>query len=143
MNAKDYAKKIALGTCIYYTAATFLILFLYFVLNVDTTLGVQPVILIAILPFAFFFAVANTIYRHTELEIGWRILIHYTLSVGGAFLFLYLPNKDPAQSSAAALLLFLIFTLIYFLIMGTIWTIRARIKRVKRDEAKYYKVYKK
>ena len=32
MNAKDYAKKIALGTCIYYTAATFLILFLYFVL---------------------------------------------------------------------------------------------------------------
>ena len=143
MNAKDYAKKIALGTCIYYTAATFLILFLYFVLNVDTTLGVQPVILIAILPFAFFFAVANTIYRHTELEIGWRILIHYTLSVGGAFLFLYLPNKDPAQSSAAALLLFLIFTLIYFLIMGTIWTIRARIKRVERDEAKYYKVYKK
>ena len=143
MNAKDYAKKIALGTCIYYTAATFLILFLYFVLNVDTTLGVQPVILIAILPFAFFFAVANTIYRHTELEIGWRILIHYALSVGGAFLFLYLPNKDPAQSGAAALLLFLIFTLIYFLIMGTIWTIRARIKRVKRDEAKYYKVYKK
>ncbi len=143
MNAKDYAKKIALGTCIYYTAATFLILFLYFILNVDTTLGVQPVILIAILPFAFFFAVANTIYRHTELEIGWRALIHYALTVGGAFLFLYLPNKDPGQKTAAALLLFLIFTIVYFLIMGTIWTIQSRIKRVKRDEAKYHKVYKK
>ena len=88
MNSKDYAKKIALGTCVYYTAATFLILFLYFVINVDLSAGVNPVALITILPFAFFFAVANTIYHHTELEIGWRILIHYALTVGGAFLFL-------------------------------------------------------
>ncbi len=143
MNAKDYAKKIALGTCIYYTAVTFLILFLYFALNVDTTMGVQPVILIAILPFAFFFSVANVIYRHTEKKIGWRALIHYTLTVGGAFLFLYLPNKDPHQKASVALLMFVLATVIYFLIMGTIWVLQARIKRVKRDEAKYHKVYKK
>ena len=143
MNSKDYAKKIALGTCVYYTAATFLILFLYFAMNVDTTLGVQPVILLAILPFAFFFTVANTIYRHTEIQFGWKILIHYALTVGGAFLFLYLPNKDPQQRGAVMLILFLLFTLVYFLIMGTIWTIKARIKRVNRDEAKYHSVYKK
>lgn len=143
MSTKDYAKKIAIGTCIYYTAVTFLILFLYFALNVDTTMGVQPVILIAILPFALFFSVANTIYRHTELQIGWRALIHYALTVGGAFLFLYLPNKDPHQKASVALLLFLLATVIYFLIMGTIWVLQARIKRVKRDEAKYHSVYKK
>ena len=143
MNTKDYAKRIALGTCIYYTAATFLILFLYFVLNVDTTMGVQPVILLAILPFAFFFSVANTIYRHTEINFGWKVLIHYLLVVGGAFLFLYLPNKDPQQRASFALILFLLFTVVYFLVMGTIWTIKARIKRVKRDESKYHSVYKK
>ena len=143
MNAKDYAKKIALGTCVYYTGATFFILFLYFVLNIDTTLGVQPVILLSILPFAFFFSVANTIYRHTEIKIGWKVLIHYALTVGGAFLFLYLPNKSPQQRASGALLLFLVFTVLYFIVMGIIWTIRGRIKRVSRDEEKYHKVYKK
>lgn len=143
MNTKDYAKKIALSTCMYYTAVTFLILLLYFILNVDITLGVQPVILFAILPFSFFFSVANTIYRHTELKLGWRACIHYVLTVGGAFLFLYLPNKDPQQKASVALLLFLLATLIYFIFMGTIWIIQARIKRVTRDEAKYHSVYKK
>ena len=143
MNSKDYAKKIALATCVYYTAATFFILFLYFVLNVDTTLGVQPVILLSILPFAFFFSVANTVYRHTLIRFGWKALIHYVLTVGGAFLFLYLPNKDPQQRGSVMLILFLLFTVVYFLIMGTIWTIKARIKCVKRDEAKYHSVYKK
>ena len=59
------------------------------------------------------------------------------------FLFLYLPNKDPHQKASVALLLFLLATIIYFLIMGTIWVLQARIKRVKRDEAKYHSVYKK
>ena len=143
MNNKDYAKKIALGTCVYYTLATFLILFLYFVINVDLSSGVNPVALITILPFAFFFSVANVIYRHTELKFASRMLLHYALTVGGAFTCLYLPNKTPAQQTAGSILLFLIFTVIYFVIMGAIWTVTARIKHVKRDEAKYHSVYKK
>ena len=143
MNTKDFAKKVALGSCIYYTAVTFLILLLYFLLNVDTTLGVKPVAQICILPFAFFFSVANTTYRHTNLKIGWRIVIHYVLTVCGAFFFLYLPNKTDQQKASGALLLFLLATVLYVLIMGSIWTLKARINRVKRDEAKYHKVYKK
>ena len=143
MSTKDYAKKIVLGTCVYYTAATFLILFLYFVINVDLSAGVNPVALITILPFAFMFSVANVIYRHTELRFVARMLLHYTLTVGGAFTCLYLPNKSPEQQTAGAILLFLIFTVIYFAIMSVIWLVNARIKRVKRDEAKYHSVYKK
>ena len=143
MSTKDYAKKIALGTCVYYTAATFLILFLYFVINVDLSAGVNPVALITILPFAFMFSVANVIYRHTELRFVARMLLHYALTVGGAFTCLYLPNKSPEQQTAGAILLFLIFTVIYFAIMSVIWILNARIKRVKRDEAKYHSVYKK
>ena len=143
MSTKDYAKKIAIGTCIYYTATTFLILFLYFVLNVDLTLGIDPLALISILPFAVCFSVANVIYRHTKLKIGWRALIHYVLTVGAAFVCLYLPNKTEQQKASGALILFLLFTVIYFLIMGTIWIITGRIKRVTRDEEKYHSVYKK
>ncbi len=143
MSTKDYAKKIALGTCVYYTVATFLILFLYYVINVDLWGGDNPVALITILPFAFFFSVANVIYRHTELKFAARMLLHYALTVGGTFTCLYLPNKTAEQQTAGAILLFLIFTVIYFVIMGAIWTVNARIKRVKRDEAKYHSVYKK
>ena len=143
MNSKDYAKKIALGTCVYYTASTFFILFLYFVLNTDLSNGVNPIALMTILPFAFMFSVANVIYRNTELKFASRALLHYILTVGGAFTCLYLPNKTPQQKAAGAFLLFLIFTLIYFIIMSTIWMIKARIKRVSRDEAKYHSVYKK
>ena len=143
MSTNEYAKKIALGTCVYYTVATFLILFLYFVINVDLSAGVNPVALITILPFAFMFSVANVIYRHTELKFVPRMLLHYVLTVGGAFTCLYLPNKSPEQKTAGAILLFLIFTVIYFLIMGVIWIAQARVKTVKRDESKYHSVYKK
>ena len=61
MNTKDYVKKIALGTCVYYTAATFLVLFLYFALNLDLSGGMQALALIAILPFALCFSAANTL----------------------------------------------------------------------------------
>ena len=93
MSTKDYVKKIALDTCVYYTVVTFLILFLYFVINADLSSGVNPAALVSILPFSFIFSVANVIYRHTELKFAARALLHYALTVGGAFTCLYLPNK--------------------------------------------------
>ena len=143
MNAKDYTKQIALGACVYYTAATFLLLFIYFALNVDLSGGMQAIALICILPFAVCFSAANTIYRHTALDRWLRVVIHYMLTVGGAFFFLYLPNKDPQQKSSTALLLFVVLSILYVLIMGTVLVVNSRIHRVKRDEAKYNSVYKK
>ena len=143
MNARDYTKKIALGACVYYTAATFLLLFIYFALNIDLSGGMQAIALIFILPFALCFSAANTVYRHTALQKWLRVLIHYALTVGGAFAFLYLPNKDPQQTGSTALLIFLFFTLFYAAVMGTVLLICARIHRVQRDEAKYHSVYKK
>lgn len=143
MNAKEAFKKIALGSCVYYTAVTFLVLFLYFALNLDLADGMQALALIAILPFSVLFASANTIYRHTTLAKWLRVLIHYALTVGGAFVFLYLPNKDPQQTGKQALILFLVFTVLYAIIMGIILIISGRIHRVKRDEGNYHSVYKK
>ena len=143
MKAKDYIKHIALWSCVYYTAATFFILFLYLILNRDLSTGVPATALIFILPFALSFAGANTVYRHTSLPKWLRVLIHYILAVGGAFCFLYLPSKDPQQEASSAFLLFVIFSVIYILIMGAVLLVYARINRVKRDEAKYTSVYKK
>ncbi len=143
MNAKEVFKKIALGSCVYYTAVTFLVLFLYFALNLDLADGMQALALIAILPFSILFASANTVYRHTDLAKWLRVIIHYVLTVGGAFVFLYLPNKDPQQTGKQALILYLVFTVLYAIVMGTVLIIGGRIHRVKRDEGNYHNVYKK
>ena len=143
MNTKEFFKRIALGSCVYYTAVTFLVLFIYFILNFDLADGMQALALIAILPFAVCFASANTIYRHTSLAKWLRVMIHYMLTVGGAFLFLYLPNKDPQQSGKQGLILYLVFTLLYAIVMGIVLAVSGRIHRVTRDEGKYHNVYKK
>ena len=143
MQGKDLAKHIALWSCVYYTAATFFILFLYFLLNADLSGGLKAVALIAILPFSVCFSAANTVYRRTKLTLVPRVMIHYLLTVGGAFIFLYLPNKDPQQSASTAFILFLIFTFLYALVMGVILYVGHRIHRVQRDEANYHSVYKK
>ena len=142
MKPKDYVKSVALGACVTYTVTIFLILFFYFLLNKDLSDGVRPVALIAVLPFAILFASANVVYRKTPLAKWLRVLIHYVLTVGGAFLCLYLPNKDPDVPAAKSMILFLIFTAVYAVIMAAVLLIAARIRRVKRDEGKYNSVYK-
>ena len=143
MKAKDFLKLIATHSCIDYTAATFFILFIYFLLNSDLSDGVQPLALICILPFAISFSCANAIYRHTALKKWERFLLHMLLTVGGAFVCLYLPNKDPQQEASAALLLLLIFAVLYLIVMGAVLFVSYRIHLVTRDEGKYTNVYKK
>ncbi|MBQ8356780.1 MAG: hypothetical protein IJX39_03120 [Clostridia bacterium] len=142
MKEKDYLKKIGIHTCIYYTAATFLILFLYFILNTDLSAGVQPEALICILPFALLFACANILYKYAPIKTGWKVLLHYILTLGGAFCCLYLPNKDPEANASQGLILFLALSLIYIMIMGIVLGLSARIRRVMRDESHYKSVYK-
>ena len=143
MQSKDYAKHIALFSCVYYTAFTFLILFLYFALNTDLSKGMHPVALIAILPFSFCFASANALYRHSKFKKSIRLLCHFVLTLGGAMLFLYLPNKSAEQDLTAALLIFLVLSVLYWLIMGSILIVTARMRRVERETAAYKSVYKK
>ena len=143
MESKAMLKHIAIFTCVYYTATTFFILLLYFILNNDLTNGVHPLALVCFLPFSLAFSCANTIYTKTALSLFPRLSLHYLLTVGGAMLFLYLPNKVADQKATAGLLLWLVLTVVYALIMGVILGVKSRIKRVEREAAPYQDVYKK
>ena len=142
MKPKELIRHVALFSCVYYTAATFLILFIYFLISFDLSRGVRATALVAILPFAVFFAAANAIYRHTFLKKGARLLIHYLLTIGGAMLFLYLPNRDAGQGAESFLKLLLVLSLLYGVVMTLILLISARAARVRRDTAEYNEVYK-
>ncbi|MBE6594515.1 MAG: hypothetical protein E7644_01815 [Ruminococcaceae bacterium] len=143
MEKHPYLKKIALSTCVYYTAVTFFILFLFFLINTDLSRGVHPISLIMFLPFSFFFASANAYFRHGKQSLALRVLAHYALTMGGVFLFLYLPNKTEGQSASGAFLLFLALSVLYIVIMSVILVIRSRFKRVTREESEYVSVYSK
>jgi hypothetical protein len=144
MQEKNYYKQIALNACVYYTVTTFLLSFIYWALNTDSiTQGFNLVALVLVFPFALCFSSANTLYRYTNMKKGWRLLFHFVLTVGGAFLFLYLPNKAPDQGSFGAVVILMLFSLLYWLVMGTVLIVSARTRRVQREAASYTGVYRK
>ena len=143
MRAKEWLRHIALFSCVYYTATTFLILLIYFLVTFDLSRGVRAPALAAILPFAVFFASANALYRHTALKKPLRVFIHYLLTIGGAMLFLYLPNRETGARAENFFKLLLVLSLLYAIVMTVILLLSARAARVRRDTADYREVYKK
>ena len=118
-------------------------LFIYFLISFDLSRGVRATALVAILPFAVFFAAANAIYRHTPLKKGVRLLIHYLLTIGGAMLFLYLPNRETGARAENFFKLLLVLSVLYAIVLTVILLLSARAARVRRDTADYREVYKK
>lgn len=143
MKPRDYCKKALVHACIYFTACTLLMLLIYVLLKLDLTRGINPIAQVTIFVFSVLFAAANLCYRESKMSKLSRLALHYLLTVGGAFVCLYLPNRSTSQTAFQAFALFVGFTLIYAIVMGTILGVSARIHRVKRDEAQYHNVYKK
>ena len=139
MQEKNIWARIGLNACVYYTATVLFLLCLFTLFGMNTE-GIQPVKLLAILPFSLLFSAANTLFREAKFSKGGRVVLHFLLSVGGAFLFLYLPNKQP---DSRGWMMLLVLLLIYWLIMGIILVIGARVERVKRDSSQYQSVYRK
>ena len=143
MPKKELFKKIMLAACVYYTATTFFMIFLFWLLSNDITRAMHPVALMLILPFCICFATANRIFKAQSLSRWKRVLSHYSITMAALFLFLFWPNKNEGQSAGSAFLLLLILTLIYALIMGTILFFSARVAHISREEQTYTSVYKK
>lgn len=140
---KNYLGAIFKSACIYYTVTTFLLIFLFWLVSNDITRAMHPVALMLILPFSLLFATANTIFRESSLDLWIKVICHYTITMLGLMLCLYLPNKAPDARATGALALFLVLSLIYAIVMGAVLYLRARLFKVERDEKPYTGVYKK
>ena len=69
--------------------------------------------------------------------------MHYGLTLGGTWRFLFLPNKVDDQPASSAFILFVALSVLYAVIMTVILVIRSRFKRVTREESEYVSVYAK
>lgn len=138
---KTILKRVLVHTCIYFTLTSLSLLFIYWVISKDTTHGIQPLPFLLMLPFSFLFALANEEFSRAPIPKVLRVAIHYILTVGGAFICLYLPNRGSGSTSSQGLVLFFVFTALYAVIMIPLLILSARARRVKRDETEYKSVY--
>ena len=142
MQANEAIKKIAVRTCVYFTVTSLLILAVNWVLT-GLPEGMRPLALILILPFSLCFAAANVLLRYSKLQKALVIVLHYILTVGGIFLCLYLPIRQPGSTASGAFLFFALLTLIYAVVMAVVGVFKNRANRLKRDRKDYKSVYKK
>ena len=142
MQAKEAAKKVAVRTCVYFTVTTFVILIVNWIMA-GLQNGMRPLALILILPFSLCFAIANVLLRYGKLQRALAVVLHYILTVGGVFLCLYLPMRQPGSTASGAFLFFALLTLLYALVMGVIGIVKGRAGRLKSDSKDYKSVYKK
>jgi len=131
------------NACVYYTVTTFLLIFLFWLISDDITRAMHPVSLMLILPFSLLFATANTIFRESGLDTWVKVICHYTMTMLGVMLCLYLPNQAADARPMGALALLLALSVIYAIVMGVVLYLRARLYKVERDEKAYTGVYKK
>lgn len=142
-NGENYIVTTLTKACIYYTVMTFLLIFLFWLITGDITRVMHPVALMLIFPFSLLFSTANTIFRAARLDTWVKVICHYTMTMLGMMLCLYLPNKAPDATAMGAFALFLVFTVVYFIIMAVVLYLRARLFKIERDEKAYTSVYKK
>lgn len=138
-------KKLGLHTCVYFTVITAIQLLGWMMMNsgVIMTSGYSPVRILCVLPFAALFAFANVFFKDSESKLSLRVLCHFLFTVGGAFVFLYLPSRQSGDSVEAAVAMALILAALYWIIMGSFLGLRARFHRIDRDSKHYKSLYRK
>ena len=119
---KKFCKSASARSAIYFTIATiiFCLLVLFGNSGADQ-ISLDPKRVICIYPFCLLFAIANTLVTYKNLDGALRWILHATLTVCGAFLFLILPAEFGAGSSnlmgfALILFIYILSVIIYALI---------------------------
>lgn len=138
-------KKFGLHTCIYFTVITTLLLLGWQLMNADVadTYGFSVIRILCLLPFSALFAFGNINFKYSASKLTWRVLFHFLFTVGGAFVFLYLPSREANSTLEAAIAMAVILIVIYWIVMGSFLLLRARILRIDRDTKQYKSLYRK
>lgn len=129
-------RSVLLGAACIYTAVA---LFLCFVLTglTDGASGVvAPLNFLLIFPFSLCFSLANYLHRSTKMGGFVKFILHFLLTGGGFFCFLYLPAFWKSSSSNS-ILVFVAVLVLYLILYGAVLLFRKRWKREFREKEEY------
>lgn len=139
---KNKLKKIFTLSTAYYSIAIIAFCAVMLIAHSNkSSLSLDPSRMLYIYPFCLSFAIANVILKHTEIQSFFRWLLHFILTVMGAYLFIILPAKLE-ESSANFMGLMLIFAAYFVGVLLTLLFTK-RIKNAMREDAEIRKNTKK
>ena len=115
------------GGCVYFTAIALFLTSIDFLSDASSAISSTSFLLI--FPAALTISAAGLILHNESFPRWGRILCHYLLTVLGIFVFLYLPTKQTVQPMMA-LMMFLVFSVVYWILFLFIHIIGGRIRRL-------------
>ena len=132
---KQFAKSAISKTTAYFTIAVLLFsIVMLFSLPGEETLSLDPYRIICLLPFCLCLAIANTTLNCTKIESVTRWIVHFVLTVLGAFLFLILPADLPESSGNFMGFILILAAYIIGVLLYVLFS--KRIKQTIKEDAK-------
>ncbi len=131
---KQLIKKTLSLSTVYYTIAVIAFSAVMMLSHsAESVLSLDPSRILYIYPFCLSFSAANVILKHTNIHAVTRWIMHFVLTVAGAYLFIILPAELEA-SSGNFMGLMIIFALY---IAGALITVlfSKRIKSALREDS--------
>lgn len=136
-----HIKKIAVHSCISFTVIT---LFLFLISTATPSFGnaiaVNSILLIYL--FSLLLATANRLLTAPKIKIGWRVLLHYLVSLAAFYgVFVLIALKMTAARSI--LISLILFTILYAFFMGIyLFLYFSVVKEKKEQDKSYQSVYR-
>ena len=135
---KHLLKKIFLFSTVYYTIGILAFCSIMIISHTsESSLSLNPSRILYIYPFCLAFAAANVILKHSNMQVVARWILHFLLTVAGAYLFIIIP-ADLEASSGNFMGLMIILALY---LVGVVFSalLSKRIKSAIREDAEIKK----
>lgn len=132
---KQFTKNVIFKTAVYYTVIVVLFSFVMMWTFADAdSISLDPFRTICVLPFCLCFAIANTTVKSEKIGAIAKWLIHFALTVLGAFIFLILPAE--LESSSGNFMGFILILASYIVCILIYALFSNRIKRTIQEDSK-------
>ncbi|MBQ7346603.1 MAG: hypothetical protein IJW55_01465 [Clostridia bacterium] len=119
------------GGCVYFTAIALILILVN--LMIDGSAGIAAARFLLIFPCGLCMSFGGMLWKVRALPRWIRILLLYIIDVLAVFLLLYLPTSASAQA-ATQLLMFVLFSVVYWIVFGLIMLISSRIRKLMEED---------
>lgn len=143
--ALTYAKNLWLGSCARYTVLCLIMLVASAIASDSLTVTyLDTVRFLLLLPFGFCLTLAAWARRSDRLSTGPKVALHALATLGGFYLFCYLPYQISTKPSGMQVLIILLAAAILYAIVMAIFTaVTAKSRQKKIDTQPYESQYRK
>ena len=141
MTVKDFFKKLLCHACCYFSVCMLVYIAIAAIINVnDDALLLEATRTVLFFVFSLLLALANTVLSIGALSGKLKVIIHYLVTTFAFYACFMLPLSMRASSVLVGLV---IFTFVYFIILGIIVAFKSRYRRNAEKAEKYEKHFSK